>query len=410
MRCISCIGSIRAVSSRFCRENRCIESDLVQEAIWHFWNPDEIILCISDPGLAPVAASCEDRGIQVQKLWIPEGRSEDDLWEIFTLLGGVVHDDEDILFDITGGCQTLPFIIALVAIYLRDIRKVRVTGIVYAPQADEFGLRHFVDLRSVMSIADWIAGMKALSAYTDASPLHALLNGLQGSIHRSNEEADPPTHLIGWSHLLMTFTTALSLSRPVNVLYAGYGINQDIPVVTREISRYAPSLLPIMGEMNAIRRMGALPPENGLTREYLMLQHAVITYQVERGLVYQAASLSREWLISATMLAFRVGDRWLEGRCRHVVSRTLTGRALVLQGKASESTVFSDKLLELENNGPMVQIWERVSDLRNDLAHCGMNERDESIGSILKRTAALPVDTMDFARYAGLWNPGERDA
>lgn len=390
------------MTSRFCRGDRCIESDLVQEAVWNFWDLDEIILCISDPNLAPVAAECEERGIAIRKLWIPDGSTEDDLWETFTLLGEVAEDGEEILFDITGGCHALPFVISLAATYLREIRRVRVSGVIYAPPPDEYGLRHFVDLKSLMSVSDWITGVKAVTSYTDATPVRRLLTGLQSGIHREHEEPDPPTHLIGWSHLLGSFTSAVRLARPIDALYAGFGINHDLPAVKEEVTRFAPSLVPMMGDMHIICRMAAPPPGTGLTPEYLMLQYRLITYQIDKGLDFQAASLSREWLISATMLVFEVGHQWLDARCRHLVSRTLTGMALTMQGKPAESTVFSLKLGKKQNNKEMVRIWERVSDLRNDLAHCGMNERDESLKSILKRTALLPDDLMIFAGYAGL--------
>jgi hypothetical protein len=338
----------------------------------------------------------------VRKLWIPDGSSEDNLWDTFTLMGGIANEGEEMLIEITGGCHALPFVISLAATYLREVKNIRIVGVIYAPPPDEFGLRHFVDLKPLMSVADWITGVKALTSYADATPVRRLLTGLQGEIHRMNNEPFPPTHLSGWSHLLRTFTSAVRLTRPVDALYAGYGITRDLPVIREEITRFAPSLDPVINEMQVISEMAAPPPENGLTVQYLMLQHRLIRYQIDKGLDFQAVSLSREWMISGAILFFGVGEQWLDARCRHIVSRTLTGMALTMQGKSSENTVFTDKLREEANGTEMVRIWERVSDLRNELAHCGMNERDESLKSILKRTGELPDELTAFARLADL--------
>jgi hypothetical protein len=160
-----------------------------------------------------------------------------------------------------------------------------------------------------------------------------------------------------------------------------------------------PALTPIIHDMETIGNMAALPHNDNLTVSYLMMQHHLIRYQISKGFDVQAASLSREWLISCAMLLFGIGERWLNPDDRHAVSRTLTGVVLTMQGIPSENTHYTHLLLEEANWRNLVKIWEQVSDLRNDLAHCGMNERDESLKSLLKRTKRLPDLLLKFARY-----------
>ena len=273
---------------------------------------------------------------------------------------------------------------------------------VYATTPDEHSMRHFVDLKPLMGVIDWISGVKTLSEFTDATRIQTLLTRLQGDLHRTDTGREPPTHLKGWAHLLGSFTSAVHLNRPVDALYAGWGITKDIPVVRDELNRFAPALTPMMEEIHTIREMAAPPPGQGITPQYLMMQHNLIRYQIRKGLDVQAASLSREWLISGTMILLGNSDRWQDAEVRHTVSRTLTGLALTLQGVKSETTKYSHLLLEITGWRNMVGIWERVSDLRNDLAHCGMNERDESLKSLLKRTARLPDELLEFAQICDI--------
>ncbi|HOL42093.1 MAG TPA: TM1812 family CRISPR-associated protein, partial [Methanospirillum sp.] len=79
----------------------CIETDLVQEAIFHLYKPDEMIICLSNPKAAGIASTLEARNIPVHKLWIPFGTDESQLWEIFGIICNSVSGKEDILFDIT---------------------------------------------------------------------------------------------------------------------------------------------------------------------------------------------------------------------------------------------------------------------------------------------------------------------
>ncbi len=402
MRCISCINTEKSESSRFCRDDLCQVTDLVQEAIWNFWHPDEIILCIRDPRSAHVAAACESRGMVVRKLWLPEGTNENELWETFTLLAGLAEEGEEILFDVTDGHRSLPFIISLAATWMKEVRRVKIIGVVYATQPDEYGFRHIVNLQPVLQVIDWIAGVKGLMSHTDAVKIGSLFTGLQGNIHKAGQEPEPPTHLTGWSHLLGTFTKAVRLSRPVDALYAAWGISHDLPIVKDEITRFAPALMPVVRELEEIGGMAAIPSPDRLSSEYLSMQHRLIRYQIDHGLEMQAVSLSREWLISVTMLVLGADESWLDADCRHDISRSLTGLALTLQGIQAETSPYTHQLYNEKNWKEMVRIWERVSDLRNDLAHCGMNRRNESLRSLLQRTESIPDELAAFAIQAGV--------
>ena len=402
MRCISCIGPADQGEMRFCRDDQCVVTSLVHEAVWRLWQPDEMILVIWDPREAHIASACESRGIQVQKLWIPEGTGRDDLWETFTLLGEVAKPGEEILFDITGGCHAIPFIIAHAAVYLKEVRKVRISGIIYATVPDEHGLRHFADLLPLTGVNDWISGVKSLNESADAAPLGILMNGLQRHIHRDPAEPDPPTRLSSWSSLLGTFMAAVRLSRPVDALYAGWGIIRDLPGVREEIHRFAPALSPIIDTIEPIRAMAAPPPKEGLSPGYLLKQLILVRYQIEKGLDFQAASLSREWLISCTILLVGAGEEWLDAGTRHTASRTLTGIVLTMQDKPADTTMYTPVLQSREGIREMAAIWERVSALRNDLAHCGMNQREETIRSIRRRSDGLPDDLIRFSILSGV--------
>jgi len=402
MRCISCIGKTREEKTVFCRQERCIRTDLVQEAVWHCFAPEEMILVLQDPNHAYIAAECEARGIAVRKIWIPEGTGGDELWETFTLLGRTAEEGEEILFDITGGCHAIPFLISLLASYLREIRHARIAGMVYAGNPDEVGMRHFIDLKPLMGVTDWISGMKALTGHTDATLIRRHLSGLQAELHRTRPEDRPPVRIAGWAHLIGTFTHAVRLSRPTDALYAAWGIIRDLPLVREEIARFAPALTPVLSDMESIGHIGAPPPEGGITPGYLLVQLDLIRYQIEKGFDIQAATLSREWLISCVMILLGIGEQWLDPEIRHTVSRTLTGAALTLQGKEAEDTQYTSSFLKEPAYQDMVRIWVRTSDLRNDLAHCGMNRRNESLKSLLSRTAAMPDDLLTFLQYTGI--------
>ena len=87
---------------------------------------------------------------------------------------------------------------------------------------------------------------------------------------------------------------------------------------------------------------------------------------------------------------------WRDADIRHEVSRTLTGGSLAMQNQPYEKTQYSDDLIRYDDWKEMVLIWTRISDLRNNLAHCGMNQRDDSVRSIRKRASDILPDIERF--------------
>ena len=287
MRCISFAGPGLWVKKRYCRDTVCIETDLVQEAIFHLYEPDEIIICLSDPTAAGLASELEGRNIPIQKLWIPFGTDESQLWEIFSTICGVVRDKEEILFDITAGCHSLPFMTFLAASYLRSVRHVTLAGVIYAPATGDDGFCRFVDLKPMMDILDWIAGVKAITKYVDAEPMYVLLNDLQGNIHRSGEDPNPPVRLTSWAGLLWQFSDAVRLARPVDALYAASGAVRDIDGINEELLRFAPSLIPVLAATRDLSELAAEPEMAQNMGEYVRKQIRLIGFQLKKDCFFR---------------------------------------------------------------------------------------------------------------------------
>lgn len=396
MRCISFGGPRSFYKRRYCRNTLCIETDLVQEAIWRLYNPEEIILCLTNPAWATVASDLEGRDVPVKKLWIPYGTDEKQLFEIFTSISGVVRSGEDILFDISEGGQSLPFITFLAASYVRSIMQVTITGVIYSPPPGDDGFSRFVDLKPMMNILDWIEGVKAVTVYLDAKPVRELLKVVQGNIHRSGDFLQPPVRLSGWASILEQFCDSVRLARPVDAMYAASGVVNGIEPVSSELCMYAPSLIPVINVISSLSDIAAEPGSSDCSYEYVRHQVRLIRFQVEKGLYLQAVTLGREVLITLVMIRLGRGTFWKDADLRHQFSRTLTGGALGIQNKPYEKTEYSDDASNLGSWKEMVRIWLKISDLRNNFAHCGMNQRDDSVRSLKKRAMDIIPDIECF--------------
>ncbi|MFN3975201.1 MAG: CRISPR-associated protein Csx3 [Dehalococcoidia bacterium] len=98
-------------------------------------------------------------------------------------------------------------------------------------------------------------------------------------------------------------------------------------------------------------------------------------YYLDKGLVVQALTLAREWVVSWAMLKRGHGN-WLSVKEREDVERQL-GQTLqtLLDQKAPASRE--------------IEIWDQLTQLRNSVAHCGMSTPPAKPDSIKKRAQGI---------------------
>ncbi|MDR7416049.1 MAG: TIGR02221 family CRISPR-associated protein, partial [Armatimonadota bacterium] len=114
---------------------------------------------------------------KLQPVSIPEGRSQDELWEIFGQVANAVKDGETVILDITHAFRSIPLIVFNVAAYLRRTKNVTIEHILYGafearepfrmPPQPEDRVPVF-DLAPLLELLDWTSGAEALLKRGDA--------------------------------------------------------------------------------------------------------------------------------------------------------------------------------------------------------------------------------------------------
>jgi len=106
----------------------------------------------------------------------------------------------------------------------------------------------------------------------------------------------------------------------------------------------------------------------------LSIQYQMIEWYIQKGQFVQAATLSREWLVSATQYICHKNDLFNRSQ-RDAAENTLNNA--VEQKKPTPrkplTPNFDPDFFILPNKTLLLRAWEKVTGLRNDLAHCGMD-------------------------------------
>lgn len=360
-----------------CDERACT-AQTVAGALAALFAPDKVV----------VFAPGETGGDGGPTIPLPDWDSEAGLWACFEAICAAVGTDEHLVVDLTCAPGPLPFVVFLALPYLRVLKGVTIDRVFYGARADRAATELPVhDLTAFVKVLDWVGAVDGFLRHLDASDLAELFVATQDRAHREGREP-PPLLLKPFANNLVRFTAAVRLARPTESFLAAHLLHERFGAVEQEVAADLPALRPLLDRLDAIAAFGA--DESRLDRALLARQRALVRYQLDHGLVLQAVELGREWLVNLLML--RLGcdaDRWLDRDVRHVVSRTATGAMLLRQHRPFEPTELSGRFETLPDADGIASVWMAIGDLRNDLAHCGMNEQPLPVRVIERRTAAV---------------------
>jgi CRISPR-associated Csx2 family protein len=337
-------------------------------------------------------------GGRVELVRIPEGRSERELWEIFDRVVSVVGEGETILLDVTHAFRSIPMIVFVAAAYLRSTMGVKVERIVYgAYEARNGGRAPIFDLTPLLDLLDWLSSAEFFIRRSDATLLAERLRGAHQQAWQRRAEEDLPRRLKSASSKLEEFSQALHLARPRDVMHSAMELSQLLESSASEAERWAKPFATILRNIRREAENFAYDKPDQLDRENLKRQLRLIRHFVSRGLWMQAAVLMREWFINWVIL--QLGElRWLDKDTRENLANKVLSEAakrLLQKGeeKPKEEPIGWEKITKwfegLPNCREIIQIWDSIVNLRNDIAHCGMREHAASISRIEQRTKEI---------------------
>lgn len=120
-----------------------------------------------------------------EKVGIPSGGSEDELWKIFDIVCNHVADEEKVIFDVTHSYRSLPIVMTVLVNYLESLRQVQLCGCYYgafeklgpARKVEEEIARpedrvaDIFDLTGFFSLNDWTRAIGDFQKYGTAREL-----------------------------------------------------------------------------------------------------------------------------------------------------------------------------------------------------------------------------------------------
>ena len=355
LKALSFLGTGKYTETTYVKHDRtaCCRTDLFPKAVVELYQPEQLIAFVTPK----VKSDKKTELSQLEKTLcgkfrskdIPNGNSTAELWEIFKACEEVVDPGDEIILDITHAFRSIPLLVFIAASYLRQVKQVELKHIIYGAfdpdnpdSSDIFDLTPFVDL------LNWTNAVNVFQLTGDARPIANL------DIHPSIKDA------------LTKLSESLLTNRTIEVQEAAFAFNglfssSSIPklVTASSVGSQAPFQMLIDQLRENYSGMAVNNPRNN-PKQSIKKQYEQIKWYIDNQHYLQAITLIREWLISWCYLDWRGGgggSDWLRWHGhRNPVQDAFNH-------KPSDAPAPGSDALDL---------WTSCADLRNDLAHCGM--------------------------------------
>ncbi len=353
------------------------DTEYVQEAFVHWLQPRETCIVLTQGARAKHWDALRQRlepRTQVRAVDIPDGRSEAELWEIFDAICEVVQEGDEIAFDITHGFRSLPMIAMLTIAYLKQVKDVQVRYVLYGAYEarDANNVAPVFDLTPFAALLDWLAAAKMFIATGDARELGRLSEQIQNAAYRAQAAggASAPRTLKNFGSAAGEVSESLLLTRIPRLPETIRNFTEQKQQARAEVQQWARPLAPLLDRM-----VEAYQP---FQEDALAAHAALIQWYFENNHVAQAVLLAREWVIS-----YYLHQQMLSPEQRQAAEDALNEQA------------------KRRANDPLTQLWSRVRDVRNDLAHCGFGRAEGqalSASSLLRNAEKIVQQIREMAQ------------
>lgn len=155
---------------------------------------------------------------------IPDGRNEEEMWQIFEILFNELQDGDELYFDLTHSFRYLPMLVLVLGNYAKFLKNVSIKHISYGnyeARSTETNEAPIIDLLPLSSLQDWTFGAANYLQNGDASRLNALCKSSLTPILKDAEkrEKNPTANvLIRYVQALQVITEDMKGCRGLNII------------------------------------------------------------------------------------------------------------------------------------------------------------------------------------------------
>ncbi|MCU0542578.1 MAG: TIGR02221 family CRISPR-associated protein [Oscillatoriaceae cyanobacterium Prado104] len=401
---ITFLGAI-ARSTTYRYQEKDYVGEVFAQALREFCQYDTMLVCVTDLAKEktfPILEALKDS--RIKPIDIPTGRTTEEMWETFKIITQEVDEGDRVIFDITHGLRSLPFLVFLFAAYLKAAKNIEIEAIYYGAAElsnQNNGIAPVIELSEFVSMIDWLTATTRFVKIGDGQPLSSLLE----SAVPSNEELKnaPKTRplrdkLKQSAEAIKTISLALSLTRPIETMESANKLGETIGNASTSFDERAKPFSLLSDKVVEEYGQFALndPKDTVNLTENLTLQLKMIDWYIQRDKIVQAVTLAREWLVSVLVMNLGLGENMFDikqGKGRDCAEKALKNatenRKPDNKRRQITPSNYDSDFEALPQADELVKVWGTMIELRNDIAHCGMNSQPKTATKLKEKAKFL---------------------
>ncbi len=358
--------------------------------------------------LAHFQTLVEDYVADLEPVDIPDGAGEEELWTLFQAVVDQIEDGEQVIFDITHGFRSLPFLSFLAAAYLRTVKEVDLQAVFYGNfEARDRSVTPnrapVIDLTHFVALFDWMTAADRFVRFGDARDLAAQLRETRPDHRTASREA-----LGDWSRTvgqaakaMEQVSTALRLIRPAEAMEASQVLRSQLLDAMERIGHHARPFRPL--SQRVIDAYAPLALDKATLGQdpvtALAVERELVHWYLERNQLVQAIAVAREWLVTWAMLHLGRTDV-LDRSARGEVERMFGG---ILQSRRKKRKSLLDPLFANVPQAELaVGLFGQIGEVRNDILHAGKRRGAMGASTLEKKVRDLCQRLEDLPLPASL--------
>lgn len=334
----------------------------------------------------------KQRDVNVIAVDIPKGANEAEAWQIFELINSHIPERAEVILDITHGLRSIPVLMLLATFYLQRVRDITISNIFYgALEAVDrsnhtkpaYSLGHF------LTLLDWAGGVEVFKQTGDPKRLAELLDARNTSVRKTYTGGPDgerlPTRLKTVSTTLLSLSQALGVIRPIEVMEYASQLQQNLESAADESRTWAKPFALIFDQMRDVfTPLGLTDPlEHSKQQRFIAAQVNLIEWYIRYEQFDAASLLLRELIV--TWYMFNKGQ---------------TDISNVEARKNIEGDLH--RHFENDKRDDLGGLWKSVTEIRNDIAHIGMQKSPKPAK---KLSALISKAFDDFKHLLASGNP-----
>ncbi|MBC7348976.1 MAG: hypothetical protein H5U05_03285 [Candidatus Aminicenantes bacterium] len=343
---ISFLGTGNYQKVKYQLNGQSYESDLSILPINDYFKPDKIYIIGTRDSRWELVAN-----LNYERLEIPAGKSADEFWQMFDLLlQNISISESEVAFDITHCFRSIPFFVIIFIKFIKFMKKsIEVSHIFYGILDQKTNESQIIDLRPLSDLLDWMEAIASLKKYGDLDDLCLLTERAEKQIRKQGIKQ--PLKLANLKRELkeltditkMTYVPQLGeISGVLTQLLDDETLRQETNVYLKPLSLLLPELKEMIGRFKKPTEWEA--------------QLEAAKWYLENKKPSQALLVLREAIVTYVCLASGMDP--YEKERREEVEKKL--------GEAVKS----------KSQDPLHKLWDKVTQLRNKVAHALMKRRE----------------------------------